>query len=118
MDYKSWKAQSGNSNQAGQNGAKSEEVKSSNAKSKTAEKAEFKQSTNSADNADIEEKINSYKGKSEDDLMKEMLSTASKLKGEGKLKASDVEEFYEKAKGFLNAEQLAKLRSLIKMLGV
>lgn len=120
MDFKSWKAQNNNSDSskdADKVKSNSQQSKSSAAKGK--KEYEFvDEKINPADKAAIDEKINSYKNKSEDELTQELLATAAKLKGDGKLSKKDVDEFYEKAKGFLNEEQLAKLQSLIKMLGV
>jgi hypothetical protein len=67
---------------------------------------------------DLSQKISGYMGKSEDELMKEFLSSAARLKSEGKLNQKEIQEFYDKVKGFFNAEQLERLKSLLKMLEV
>ncbi|MDD4840119.1 MAG: hypothetical protein PHE93_05595 [Clostridia bacterium] len=116
MDFKSWK-DNNNSKQSESSNNKSDNATSKN-NSNSQGFGKANPNISGEEKIKIEEKLNEYKGKSEDDLMKELFSTASKLKGEGKLKPSDMEEFYNKSKGFLNAEQLEKLRNLIKMLGV
>lgn len=73
---------------------------------------------NTNDKAKLQDTISKYMGKSENDLMSEFASTAAKMKAEGKLNKKEIDEFYNKIKGFLNEEQLEKLKSLIKMLEV
>ncbi|MGN0796370.1 MAG: hypothetical protein ACI4MT_05415 [Christensenellales bacterium] len=65
---------------------------------------------------EIKNKIDGLKGKSEKDLMNAMLGEASRLKGEGKFNANELEEAFQKAKEFLTPDQLAKMRGLIDML--
>lgn len=65
---------------------------------------------------EIQQKINGLKGKSEKELMNAMLGEASRLKGEGKFNANELEEAFVKAKDFLTPDQLAKMRGLIDML--
>ena len=64
----------------------------------------------------LQDKINEYAGKSQDELMSELLSTANRMKGAGTLTARELDEFYDKVSGFLNEEQRARMRSLIEML--
>ena len=65
---------------------------------------------------EIQSKINGLKGKSENELMDAMIKEANRLKSQGKFNALELDEAFERAKGILSAEQLAKLRGLIDML--
>ena len=48
--------------------------------------------------------------------MDAMIKEANRLKSQGKFNALELDEAFERAKGILSAEQLAKLRGLIDML--
>ncbi len=86
---------------------------------KKAEKAKkFADDISKEDADDMEKKFDKLKNKNESELMQEMLKTASDLKKQGKLSKGELEEFYSRAKGFLNQQQLDKLKKLLKMLGV
>lgn len=65
---------------------------------------------------DLQSKINEFAGKSQEELMSELFASANLLKGEGRLTARDLDEFYGKVSGFLNEEQKARMRSLIEAL--
>lgn len=65
---------------------------------------------------EIQSKINGLKGKSENELMDSMIKEANRLKSQGKFNALELDEAFERAKGILSTEQLAKLRGLIDML--
>ncbi|MBR4800163.1 MAG: hypothetical protein IK048_00580 [Clostridia bacterium] len=65
---------------------------------------------------DWRERIGEYAGRSQDELMQELLSTASRMKGEGTLTARDLDDFYSRVSVFLNDEQRARMRALIETL--
>ncbi len=54
-----------------------------------------------------------YEGKSEDELMGEILKQVAVGKSSGELKNSDIDEFYKKVSPMLNREQRKKLDSII-----
>ncbi len=60
--------------------------------------------------------FNKYSNMDETQLMSELLKTAGGMRQNGTLKPEDLESFYKNASGFLTAEQMAKLRTLINML--
>ncbi|NLZ25429.1 MAG: hypothetical protein GX891_03110 [Clostridiales bacterium] len=64
----------------------------------------------------MEEKLKQYSGKSESELMSELMRTANKMKAEGKFDAAELENLYQRASGLLTSEQLKRLRSLIDMI--
>ena len=64
----------------------------------------------------MQAKINEYAGKSQSELMQELLSTANRMKGEGTLNSKDLDDFYSRASVFLNDEQKERMRTLIDML--
>lgn len=76
--------------------------------------ASIKQNTDAQTN--WQDKINEYAGKSQDELMHELLSTATRMRGDGSLKSADLDAFYSRVSGFLNEEQKARMRALIDML--
>lgn len=76
------------------------------------------QNAQSQDNrADFEKKFEQYKGKSQDELMSELMQVAGKMRADGTFDKQALENFYNNAQGFLNAEQRQRMRSLIDMLG-
>ena len=83
-----------------------------------------KQNTNGFRNADtcgvgeddVRDKINEYASKSQDELMSELLTTATRMKGEGTWTSVDLENFFERVSVFLNSEQRERMRELINML--
>lgn len=54
-----------------------------------------------------------YEGKSEDELMGEILKQVAAGKSSGQLKNSDIEDFYKKVSPMLNREQRKKLDTII-----
>ncbi|MBO4380968.1 MAG: hypothetical protein J5815_02300 [Clostridia bacterium] len=76
--------------------------------------------TNSSQNVNTQggwqDKINEYADKSQDELMQELLTTATRMRGDGTLKPADLDAFYSRVSGFLNEEQRARMRALIDML--
>lgn len=65
---------------------------------------------------DLNEKIARYGNMSRDDLMSELLSQAAELRADGRLDVAELNEFCNRAAPFMSAEQLARMRELIKML--
>ena len=65
---------------------------------------------------DWQSKIGEYMGKSQDEMMQELLQTADRMKGDGSLNAQSLDDFYSRVSGFLNEEQRARMRALIEML--
>lgn len=60
--------------------------------------------------------LSSYSGKSEDELISEIIKTAVKNKKEGKLTNADIDDFYNLLKPMLKKEQIEKLERVIKTL--
>lgn len=65
---------------------------------------------------DLNEKIARYGNMSREDLMSELLSQAATLRADGRLDFDELNEFCNRAAPFMSAEQLARMRELIKML--
>lgn len=60
--------------------------------------------------------VDKLKGKSEGELLSDLMGEAARLKREGKFNPSELEAVYDTAKGMMNDAQLKRLRSLIDML--
>lgn len=75
------------------------------------------QSQSQDNRAEFEKKFEQYKGKSQDELMSELMQVAGKMRADGTFDKQALENFYNSAQGFLNAEQRQRMRSLIDMLG-
>lgn len=72
---------------------------------------------NFADNSEFwRQKVGEYAGKSQQELMQELLSTSSRMKQSGELSSADLDDFYNKVQGFLNEEQKQRMKSLIETL--
>ena len=65
---------------------------------------------------DLQEKISEYASKSQDELMRELLLTANRMRADGNLSSNDLENFYNRVSAFLNEEQRERMRALIEML--
>ncbi len=63
--------------------------------------------------ASLQEMIDKYKNMNSGELMSNLLSEASKLKGEGKLNADSLSNLKNTLTPFLNSEQIEMLNSLI-----
>lgn len=63
-----------------------------------------------------QQKVGEYAGKSQHELMQELLSTSSRMKQNGELSGADLDNFYSKVQGFLNEEQRQRMKSLIETL--
>ncbi|HPD02883.1 MAG TPA: hypothetical protein P5161_05495 [Eubacteriales bacterium] len=66
--------------------------------------------------ADILKKIQSYQGKSEDELFSELKSRVAKGKADGSFKDKELDDFMEKVSPMLTPEQRERLKSIVKML--
>lgn len=64
----------------------------------------------------VEDTVNSRKGKSQEELMSEIIDNAAKQRKEGKLNDADLDNFYNSVAPMLNKEQLARLKNIMKML--
>ncbi|MEG1791245.1 MAG: hypothetical protein RR033_00645 [Clostridia bacterium] len=64
----------------------------------------------------VEETIDSHKGKSQEELMSEIIARAKKERSEGKLSNDDLDNFYQQVAPMLSKEQVARLKSIMKML--
>ena len=72
---------------------------------------------NFTDNSEFwRQKVGEYAGKSQQELMQELLSTSSRMKQSGELSSADLDDFYNKVQGFLNEEQKQRMKSLIETL--
>lgn len=67
--------------------------------------------------ASPEEIAEKYAGKSEDELMRELMSVTAKQKQEGSFDAEGMRKTAERLMPMLNKEQARKLRSIISALG-
>ena len=66
--------------------------------------------------ANWQDKIDEYASKSQDELMRELLSSGARMKADGTLTAQDLDNFYSRVEAFLNDEQRQRMRALIEML--
>ncbi len=64
----------------------------------------------------LDDFLKNYNGKSESDLIDEIIKTAVKSKKEGKLTDSDIDNFYKMLYPMLSGEQVKKLDEVVKML--
>ncbi|MBQ2717517.1 MAG: hypothetical protein IJF75_02825 [Clostridia bacterium] len=64
----------------------------------------------------LDDFLKSYHGKSESDLIDEIIKTAVKSKKEGKLTDGDIDNFYKMIYPMLSGEQVKKLDEVVKML--
>ncbi len=72
---------------------------------------------NFTDNSEFwRQKVGEFAGKSQQELMQELLSTSSRMKQSGELSGADLDDFYNKVQGFLNEEQRQRMKSLIETL--
>lgn len=65
---------------------------------------------------DVYDAVDKLKGKSEGELLGDLMGEAARLKREGKFDPAELEAVYETAKGMMSDAQLKRLRSLIDML--
>ncbi|MBQ9276726.1 MAG: hypothetical protein IJ226_03935 [Clostridia bacterium] len=63
-----------------------------------------------------QQKVGEYAGKSQQELMQELMSTSARMKQNGELTSADLDNFYSKVQGFLNEEQRQRMKSLIETL--
>ncbi len=64
----------------------------------------------------LDDFLKNYNGKSESELIDEIIKTAVKSKKEGKLSDSDIDNFYKMLYPMLSGEQVKKLDEVVKML--
>ncbi len=70
----------------------------------------------SVDKTRIEDEIKQREGRTEDELMSELLESVSKAKREGKFSESELENFQKTVKPFLSSEQTKRLDEIIAVL--
>lgn len=66
--------------------------------------------------AGMEDKLSSYLGKSEEQLMSELTTAVSRMKAEGTFDAASLDRAYAAAYPFLSDAQRERMRALIDML--
>ncbi len=64
----------------------------------------------------VRDRMAQYEGKSEDELMRELMSMAARMKNDGTFDAAAMENLFATASPFLNDEQRRRMRSIIDML--
>ncbi len=64
----------------------------------------------------VRDRMAQYEGKSEDQLMSELMSMAARMKNDGTFDAAAMENLFATASPFLNDEQRRRMRSIIDML--
>lgn len=69
---------------------------------------------NSSQNTNPQDAINKFSQMSEGDLMQELFKEGSV--SSGKVSPQELDNFYNNASGYLNSEQLAKMKMLIEQL--
>lgn len=116
MDFKTFAKGKG---KADSNNTKSKVNSSNNKNNATSKKDSNKASQ--ADNSDdmkkfVEDAVNSRKHKSQDELLSEIIETATKQRKDGTLNDADLDSFFNSVSPMLNGEQLSKLQNIMKML--
>lgn len=65
---------------------------------------------------DVEDVISQYEGKSEDELMNEIINNYTESIANGTISKAELDKFIANAKNYLNQEQYAKLLSIANKL--
>lgn len=95
MDFKKFAKNNTNRQKSGESGAKSEEE-------------ELKKT--------FDDTVKRAKGKSQNELMDEILRQAAKDKRDGKLSDKDLQNFFNSVAPMLNPEQIKKLKEIMNLL--